>query len=336
MGIQFGNLIKGKEISLRDLKGKKIAVDTFNTLFQFLTMIRDRQTGEPLKDSRGRITSHLSGLFYRTAKFIENGIKPVYVFDGEPPRFKKIVVEQRRAIREEAEKKWKEALDKGEKEKALKAAKMSSRLTTEMIDQSKELLKYMGVPVVQAKTEGEAQCAYMCKNKVVWASASQDWDSILFGSPKLVRNLSVSGKRRVPGRDAYYELRPEIVESEEVFSRLGLKREQLIVVAMLMGTDFNEGIRGMGPKRSMTLVKKEKTLKNVLKIHDIPNAEEIYDLFLNPPGVDVKVESSPVDPEKIRKFLIDEFEFSPERINKAVKNLEKHKPSKHSLGNWIK
>ena len=336
MGIQFGTIIKGKEIELKDLKGKKLAIDAPNTIFQFLATIRDRTTGEPLQDSRGRVTSHLSGLFYRTTKFIEAGIKPVFVFDGPPPKFKMRVAEKRRAIREEVKKKWKEELAKGKIVEALKAAKMSTKITSDVIESSKELLKYMGIPVIQAKTEGEAQCAYMNMKGIVWASASQDWDSILFGSKKLVRNLSTSGRRKIPGKDAYYELKPEIIESKEVFAKLGLKREQLILAAMMMGTDFNEGVRGFGPKRSLELVKKEKTLKNILKIHDIPNAEEIYDLFLNPPGVDTEPKFEPLQPGKIKKFLVDEHEFSPERIDRALEKLSKHKPSKHSLGAWLK
>ncbi len=336
MGIQFGALRKGQEIELKDLKGKKLAIDAPNTIFQFLSTIRDRTTGEPLQDSRGRITSHLSGLFYRTSKFIESGIKPVFVFDGPPPRFKKRVAEQRKAIRDEATKKWKEHLAKGEVDKAIKAAKMSTRITSDVIETSKQLLKLMGIPVVQAKTEGEAQCAYMNKKGVVWATASQDWDSVLFGSKKLVRNLSTSGRRKIPGKEAYYELKPEIVETKEVFSKLGVKREQLIIAAMLMGTDFNEGVKGLGPKRSLELIKKEKTLKNVLKIYDIPDAEEIYDLFLNPPGVDAEIKFEPLEPGKLKKFLVDDYEFSPERIDKAISKLIKLKPSKHSLGSWIK
>lgn len=338
MGVQFGSIIKGREISLEDLSGKTIAVDAFNTLFQFLSIIRDRETGQPLMDSKGRITSHLSGLFYRTAKFIEAGMKPVYVFDGEPPKLKYNTVQERKEIRAKAEKDWKEALSVGDKEGAVKAAKMSSRLTGEMIEQSKKLLEYMGVPWIQAPSEAEAQCAHMCKEKQVWASASQDWDSIIFGSPRLVRNLSVSGRRKVPGKEAYYELKPEIIDSKDFFEKVGMSREQMIIVAMLVGTDFNPGIKGIGPKRAMDLVKKEKTLENVLsKIQwEGPSPQEVYNIFKNPPVKDVKIEPVSMDPEKIKKFLVHEFEFSPERIDKAVENLQKIKPSKNSLSKWIK
>ena len=332
-------MIKGNPIEMEFLSGKKIAIDAFNTIFQFLSIIRDRQTGQPLMDSKGCVTSHLSGLLYRTANFLQAGIKPIYVFDGKPPAFKLAVSKERREIREAAHAKWQAALEAGEaKEEILKAAKMSSRLTSEMLDQSKDLLSYMGVPWVQAPSEGEAQCAMMCRQKIVYASASQDWDSLLFGSTRLVRNLSVSGRRKIPRKENYVEIKPELLEINPVLEQLGLTREQLIVMAMLMGTDFNPGVQGYGPKKALKLVKEEKTLKRILeKIEWIgPPPEEVFELFMNPPSVETSPEFKPPQPQKIIKMMVDEHEFSQERVDKVLKTLEEAQPKSGGLGKWVK
>jgi len=339
MGVQLGTLIKGNPVEMEFLSGKKIAIDAFNTIFQFLSNIRDRQTGQPLMDSKGRVTSHLSGLLYRTSNFLQVGIKPIYVFDGKPPAFKLAVTKARREIREAAHAKWQAALESGaEAEEILKAAKMSSRLTSEMLDQSKELLTYMGVPWVQAPSEGEAQCAMMCRQKIVYASASQDWDSLLFGSTRLIRNLSVSGKRKIPRKENYIEIKPEILELNSVLEQLGLTKEQLIMVAMLMGTDFNPGVRGYGPKKALALVKEEKTLKKILeKVEWVgPPPEEVFDLFMNPPAEETSPEFKSPQKQKLLKLMVDEHEFSEERVQKVLKTLEEVQPKSSGLSKWTK
>lgn len=339
MGVQLGNIIRGTEMELKQLSGKKIAIDAFNTLYQFLSIIRDRETGQPLMDSKGRVTSHLSGLLYRTTKFLEAGIRPVYVFDGKPPKFKFYTREERRDIRAAAHAKWQAALERGApREEILKAAKGATRLTGEMLEQSKQLLDYMGVQWMQAPSEGEAQCAHMCSKKIVWASASQDWDSFLFGSPRLVRNLSVSGKKRLPRTGAYIEVKPEILELENILAELGLTREQLIIVGLLMGTDFNPGVKGYGPKKALALVKKEKTLSKVLEKVDWqgPPAQEVLDFFLKPPVSDKELEKKVLQPEKLRKMMVDEHDFSPGRVEKVIRTLESTRPKSTSLGKWIK
>jgi len=338
MGVQLGGVIKGEAMELGRLSGKKLAVDAFNTLYQFLSIIRDRETGAPLTDSKGRVTSHLSGLLYRTTKFLEAGIKPIYVFDGTPPAFKFATALERRETRAAAHAKWQAAIEEGAPaEEVLKAAKRSVRLTGEMVDSAKRLLDCMGVQWVQAPSEGEAQCAHMCINGTVWASASQDWDSFLFGSPRLIRNLSVSGRKRLPKTGAYIDVNPELLELKNVLSALNLTREQLITVGMLVGTDFNPGVKGYGPKKSIALVQKEKTLENVLAkvAWEGPPAQEIMDFFLHPPVSD-EAEQKLLQPEKLRKMMVDEHEFSAERIEKIVKTLEGLRPKAGSLGKWVK
>lgn len=337
MGVQISKILPKKEIEIVDLTGRKIAVDAFLWLHQFLSIIRQRD-GTPLKDSKGRITSHLSGLFYRSAKLLENNIKLVWVFDGKKPEFKHETIKQRIEIREEAEKKWREALEAGDMESARRAAQMTSRLTGEIIEQSKKLLEYMGIPSIQAPNEGEAQCSYLCQKEMVYAVASQDIDSLLFNSPRLVRNLNVVGKRKVPRQGSYIDVKPEMIELKAVLKELGINREQLIILSMLVGTDFNPGIKGLGPKKSLQLVKKAKTLNKVLEkvewIHDVP-AEEIYEFFLKPDiDKDIKFEFKPIQEDKLLKFLVDEHDFSQERIEKVLNTLKAKK--QETLSSWIK
>jgi flap endonuclease-1 len=341
MGVQLGNIVPVKQVSLEQLTGKKIAIDAYNNLYQYLSIIRDRITGEPLKDRKGRITSHLSGLLYRTTNLIEIGIKPIFVFDGEPPKFKRTVIEAREEAKKEAEKKWKEALKKGEE--AITYAQAASRLTDEMIDDAKKLLTYMGIPWIQAPSEGEAQCAFIVKKGDADLSASQDYDSLLFGSPRLVRNISITGRRKLPRKETYIEIKPEIIELRDVLSSLDITYDQLIIVGILIGTDYNPGgIEKVGPKRSLQLVRENKSLENILeKVEwkfDV-SAKEIFNFFKNPP-VTKKYDIKWKEPnsEKIFEFMVDEHDFSSERVEKVVKKLQESftKGKQTTLGGWLK
>jgi len=343
MGVQIGSIIPKKEIEVKDLVGKKIAIDAFNALYQFLAIVRDKDTGEPLKDSKGRITSHLSGLFYRTVNLIEEGIKPVYVFDGEPPKFKKVTQERREEIKKEAEEKLRLAIEEGRIEDVLKYAQATARLTKELVDDAKKLLELMGIPYVQAPSEGEMQAAYMAKKGDVWASASQDYDSLLVGSPRLIRNLNLTGRRKLPNKEVYVEIKPELIELEEVLKNLGITREQLILIGLLVGTDYNpEGIENIGPKKALKLVKEKKTLENILKEiewkFDV-SAQEIYDFFLNPPVTDnYNLVWKEPNEEGLIKFMVEEHNFSEERIRNAIEKVKQatEKQKQKSLSRWFK
>jgi len=324
MGIQISEIIPKKEVELVDLAGKKIAIDAFNTIFQFLSIIRDRFTGEPLKDSKGRVTSHLSGLMYRTINFVEAGIKPIYVFDGEPPKLKKRTQEEREQIRQEAREKWKEALRKGEA--AMKYAQAASQLTDEMLKDAKKLLELMGIPYLQAPSEGEAQCSFMTKKGDVFATGSQDHDALLFGSPRLVKNLSIAGRKKVPNKEVYIDVKPELIELKEVLESLGLNQKQLVIMGILIGTDYNEGVKGFGPKRSLEIVKEEKTLERVLKKvkwEEKVDPQEVMKLFLEPKVTEkYEFKWKPPEEEKLTKFMVDEHDFSRERVEKAIQKLQ--------------
>ena len=338
MGVKLGGLVSKEEISLEEMAGKKVAIDAYNALYQFLSIIRDRKTGEPLKDSKGRITSHLSGLFYRTANLIENGIKPAYVFDGEPPSFKKNTIEEREKFRKEARKKWERAIEMGEE--AIKYAQAASFLTEEMVESSKKLLKLMGVPFIQAKSEGEAQCAYMCIKGDVDMVGSQDYDSLLFGAPLLVRNLSITGRRKLPGKDVYIEIKPEIVSLEKTLRSLGIDRKKLIALALLIGTDYNSGVEGIGPKKALSLVKDARRPEEVfekVEWNDEVDPKTLMNFFISPP-VKEKYELEWKEPgEKLIDFMVVEHDFSEERVRKVVERIKEKLRSglQSKLTGWI-
>ena len=329
MGVDLRELVSPvkHEITLDDLARKAIALDAYNMLYQFLATIRQRD-GTPLMDAYGRVTSHLNGLFYRTINFVEHGIKPAYVFDGKPPELKTREIEKRTHIRMEAEKKYREALQRGDLEEARVYAQQTGRLTSDMVEDSKKLLEYMGIPWVQAPSEGEAQAAYMASKGDVWASGSQDYDSLLFGTPRLVRNLAITGRRKLPRKNVYVEVKPELIELQKLLKYHGITREQLIVIGILLGTDYApEGVRGVGVKRALKLVKEAENPLKVFEIvkweHDVPPTR-IYELFTNPQVTDnYKLEWKPPDREKIMKLLVDEHNFSPQRVENALNRLEK-------------
>ena len=326
MGVNIRALVPKEAIQvveLKDLAGKVVAFDAYNALYQFLATIRGPD-GRPLMDSRGRVTSHLSGLFYRTVNFIELGIRPVYVFDGKPPALKEAEIKRRMEIREEALIKYEEALKAGRLEEARKYAQQAAKLKDEMVEDAKRLLDLMGVPWVQAPSEGEAQAAHLARRGDADLCASQDYDSLLFGAPALVRNVAISGRRKLPGKDVYVEVKPEVVKLDILLERLGITREQLVDIAILVGTDYNpKGVRGIGPKRAYELIKRYGSLERALP--HIKNAEfpvdpaEIKRLFLEPEVTDeYELVWSEPDVEGVVDFLCGERDFSEERVRKAL------------------
>ncbi len=313
MGVNLKGLLPKRKIQLEELQGKKVAIDAMNTLYQFMAIIRQRD-GEPLKDSKGRVTSHLSGLFYRTINLLEYGMHPIYVFDGEPPKIKQKTIEERKEAKREADKKLKEAKEKGEEKEIRKYAQATVRFTDRMIDESKRLLEYMGLPSVQAPSEGEAQAAYMTMKEDVWATGSQDFDSLLFGAPRLIRNLTISGRRKLPGKDVYKKITPEIITLESSLEKNGITREQLVEIGILVGTDFNEGVKGVGPKTALKKVKNS----------EFENYEDVKKIFLDPKVTDeYTVLFKKPEKNGITEFLCDERDFSYDRVENGIKRMEK-------------
>ncbi len=324
MGVDLGDLFQRKTCTLEDFRDRIIVIDAYNVLHQFLASIRQRD-GTPLKDAEGRITSHLSGLFHRTANLIEAKIRPVYVFDGKPHPLKAKVIEQRTQRRLLAEKEWKDALERGDLTAAKVKAQQTSQVTPEILKQSKELLAALGIPYIQAPSEGEAQASYMVRQNKAYAVGSQDFDCLLFGASRLVQNLTSSDKRKLPGKQAYVDVHPKMIQLDLGLKTLEITYEQLIDIAILLGTDFNEGVKGFGPKKSLQLIKKTGTLEAALdeiKSNLLPTKEEIKSvrtLFLNPETTDdyTLTWSEPDTPEVLR-ILCDQHQFSKDRVQPVL------------------
>jgi flap endonuclease-1 len=243
-------------------------------------------------------------------------------------------------VRAEAKRKWEDALKKGEIEKVKMYAQGAVRLTPEMSQDSKSLLEAMGVPWVQAPSEGEAEAACLAKKGRVWAAGSQDWDSLLFGAPRLVRNLTITGRRKVARKEKYIIVNPELVDLDSVLSQLGINHEQLILTGMLVGTDYNMGgVKGFGPKKALALVKEKRTLEGVLKeiswdFRTPP--EKILDFFANPPACGHEIPKAKFQPEKAREILVERHGFSLERIDSVLQKLDVLRKKKQAgLGSFF-
>ena len=326
MGVDLAGIIPEQIISLDDLSKKTLAVDAYNTLFQFLAIIR-QPDGTPLKDQRGRITSHLSGLLYRTANLAAKGIKLAFVFDGKPPELKEQEIRRRRKVKEEAVVRYERALKEGKMEEARTYAQATSRLKDDMIDDAKKLLDALGVAWIQAPSEGEAQASFMASRGDVWAVASQDHDSLLFGAPRMVKNIAITGRRKLPRRNAYVEIEPAVIELAKVLGELSLTREQLVDVGILIGTDFDpDGVKGIGPKTALKLIREHGNLEKVMasnpEITIYPAPERIRQIFLQPDvASDYSLKWSKPDEGKVVSFLCGERDFSEDRVRKAVSRM---------------
>jgi len=336
MGSDIGEILNKEQVDLDHFSGRKIAIDAFNTIYQFITTIR-QPDGTPLKDSEGRITSHLSGLLYRNANLIENGIRPIYVFDGKPPSFKAREIKERTERKLEAEEKWAVAVERGEDAK--KYAMMAARIDEYIVESSKKLLSLLGIPYIDAPSEGEAQASFMTSRGDADFTGSQDYDSLLFGSPFLARNLTITGKRKLPGRNVYIDVKPEVIALEENLRALGITREQLVDIAILVGTDYNDGIKGIGAKRALKYIRTYGDIFKTLRAlkAEIENLEEIREFFLNPPvAEEYEIHFREPEIEDVVEFLCEEHDFSRDRVEKAVEKIRANiSASQSTLDRWF-
>lgn len=343
MGVNLKALTPRETISFDVLKNRICVVDGYNILYQFLTTIR-QSDGTPLKDSSGRITSHLIGLFNRTTKLMQSGTKLAFVFDGIPPDLKHRELTRRKEAKIAAKEKYEKAREEEDVAAMKKYSQRTARLTKEMVGEAKTVLDYLGIPWVQAPSEGEAQMSYMVKEGDAWAGVSQDYDSLLYGCPRLVQNLSIAGRRKMPGSPRYINVQPELITLKDVLKELEVTREQLLALAMLVGMDYNPGgIRGLGPKKGLKLVKEYgENVKALFKavefdeksevawkeiwecVHEMP-VEKNYDL-----------KWGPIDADGLFSFLVDEREFSADRVNRALEalNATKAQRAQKSLGDF--
>ena len=340
MALDLKPLVLRERTNLESFASKVIAIDAYNAIYQFLAIIRGPD-GMPLNDSRGRITSHISGLFYRNINFLSLGIKPVYVFDGRPPSLKSAEIERRKQIKKDATVKYEKALTEGKYEEAKKFAQQTSVLRDDMVEDSKHLLTLFGIPFIQAPSEGEATAAHLTITGQAYASASQDFDSLLFGAKKLVRNFTNSGRRKLPNRNTTIEIEPEIIDLSKTLSELGISREQLVDVGILIGTDFNpNGFERIGPKTALKAIKEHGKLELVPQIQEKLEEidyKQIRQIFLEPKVASVsKIEFGEIDFGGITNYLSSERSFSLDRVETSLNRLKKAKERKsHTLEQWF-
>jgi len=343
MGVNLSKLVEKEEITLDYLKNKKVGIDSYNMLYQFLASIRG-QDGLPLADSHGNITSHITGLFYRTLNLLEKGVKPTYVFDGIPSELKKETLRKRREVRTDAEQKASEALQAGKMEDAKKYGSRALKLTKDMVDEAKEFLRLLGVPIVEAPQEGEAQASVMVSKGQLDGVVSQDFDALLFGAPHLYRHIGFSGKRKVAGKNFYTEIKPEHLELEKILGQLKIDRQKLIWLGILVGTDFNEKFPKIGPKTAIKLVQEFNSFEEIIeKTSHVPDFDykEIEEIFMNPVSVDVpdkQLEPTNPDKEKLLEFLVEKHDFSSERVENTLNKYLKQKEEKEKqkgLSDWF-
>lgn len=344
MGVNFKDITVRKEISIPELKGKKLVVDGNNILYQFLSTIR-QPDGTPLMDSNGNITSHLNGLFHRTTKLMQYGIKLVFVFDGKPPELKRAESQRRAGVKEQAQKQYDKAKQEGDTDSMKKYGMRTSRLTREMIGEAVKLLDALGIPVVMAPSEGEAQAAYMVKNGDVYAEISQDYDCLLFGVPRMVQNLTISERKKKKDKLSYETVKPCLLETEKNLEHIGISQDQLIALGMLVGTDYNiGGIKGIGPKKALALVKQHGDNLDALfreagwdENFDY-SWKDVFSLFKEMPVTkDYSLEWRPVDGEKVMSMLCDEHDFSRKRVEDTLERLgsSQSQLSQKGLGDFI-
>ena len=341
MGLDLKQLCVRDRTNLESFTSKIVAIDAYNAIYQFLSIIRGPD-GLPLTDYNGKITSHISGLFYRNINFLSLGIKPVYVFDGRPPSLKSAEIQRRKQVKKDATIKYEKAISEGNYVEAKKFAQQTSVLRDDMVDESKKLLDLFGIPWIQAPSEGEATAAQMTISGQAYASASQDFDSLLFGAKKLVRNFTNSGKRKLPNRNTTIEIEPEIIQLDKTLSSLGVTREQLVDIGILIGTDFNpDGFERIGPKTALKMIKDNGSLENVPQIQEKLEEidyKQIRDIFLNPQVADVsEIKFGNVDYSGVVNYLTKERSFSLDRVDTSLNRLKKALEKKsHNLEQWFK
>ncbi|XP_050355925.1 flap endonuclease 1 [Nymphalis io] len=312
-----------KEMEIKNYFGRKVAIDASMSLYQFLIAVRSE--GAQLTSVDGETTSHLMGTFYRTIRLVENGIKPVYVFDGKPPEMKSHQLNKRAERREEAEKELQKATEAGDSASIEKFNRRLVKVTKQHGEEARQLLKLMGVPVVEAPCEAEAQCAALVKAGKVYAVATEDMDALTFGSDVLLRHLTFSEARKMPVQEFHLN---------QVLDGLELNHTEFIDLCILLGCDYCGSIRGIGPKRAIELIKQHRSIEQVL--HNIDtnkypppenwNFEDARRLFLNPEvteGKDIELKWSDPDEDGLVKFLCGDKQFNEDRVRNGAKKLIK-------------
>ncbi len=318
MGCNLRDLAPARPIDLSDLSGQRVAVDVFLNAYQFITSMTG-EDGKPLS-YKGKPVSHLMGFLDRASIMVSEGIDPVFIFDGKPHNLKRETLDGRKERKVEAVEKWEAAVREGDMAAAKKLGPQTAEYNREMVAETKRLFDCMGLTWLEAPMEAEGASAVRCKRGEVGAVASQDWDTLLYGSPVMVRNLTAHGTRKF-GR----VMQAERIVLSEMLGELGITHEQLVDLGIMIGTDFHPGFKGIGPKTGLKLIREHGNLEAVAEVkgHEVPeNISEIRSLFLeHPVGPDPLPESTKAVEEDMRGFLQDEMGFSEQRMRRALDRL---------------
>jgi flap endonuclease-1 len=333
-------ILKREQTSLSALKGMSFAIDASIEIHQFLALVRKRD-GSLFTDSQGRVTSHLIGLLTRTSRLIADfDIKPVFVFDGKPNPLKIRTIEMRREARKKAEVEYVEAVSKKDYAKAWSKAVMTGRVTGSVLDDSKHLLALMGIPWLEALEDAEAQASYMAARGDVWAVGSKDYDCLLYGAPILARYLTLTGREWLPAQRRSRPLIPELIKLSENLTMLGITREQLVDLAILVGTDFNQGVKGIGPKKALKLVHDYGSIDQMpeeIRSKLTGDLNSVRQVFLKPRVLEKYIlKRSPPDRDGLVKFLSEERGFNKERVERLIGRLDRRSEKTDAgLENWL-
>ena len=296
-----------REVAFEEIEGSVVAVDAHNWLYRYLTTTVKWTSEETYTTDDGVEVANLIGVVQGLPKFFEHDLTPVMVFDGAVTDLKADEVADRRAKREQAEERRAAAAERGDAIEAARLEARTQRLTDTIQETTRELFRLLDVPIVEAPAEGEAQCAHMAASGTVDHAGSEDYDTLLFGAPTTLRQLTSKGN-------------PELMALAATLEELGVDRQGLVDIAMLCGTDFNEGVHGVGPKTAVKAVREHGDLWGVLEARDaeIPHAAEIRELFMNPPATDVDVDTA-VNPdvEAARAYVVDEWGVSPDEVERG-------------------
>lgn len=329
-----------KEQKFESYFGRKIAIDASMSIYQFLIVV-GRTGTEMLTNEAGEVTSHLQGMFSRTIRLLEAGLKPVYVFDGKPPDLKKQELAKRYSKRADATDDLNKAIETGNQEDIEKFSKRTVKVTKQHNDDCKKLLKLMGVPVIEAPSEAEAQCAALCKSDKVYAVASEDMDSLTFGAPRFLRHLMDPSSRKIPVME---------FDVSKVLEELNLTMDQFIDLCILSGCDYCDSIRGIGGQTALKLIRQHGSIENILENinkerYQIPDDwpyQEARRLFKEPSVLSdeeqLEIKWTAPDEEGLNNFLVNENGFNSDRVTKAVEKIKaaKNKSSQGRLESFFK
>jgi flap endonuclease-1 len=340
MGVMLTPILKRHQTSLKALKGTSFAIDASIEIHQFLALVRKRD-GTLFTDSQGRVTSHLIGLLSRTSRLIADfRMRPVFVFDGSPNPLKHRTIAARREVRKKAEVEYARAISQKDFSKAWSKAVMTGRVTGSVLEDAKKLLTLMGIPWLEALEDAEAQASFMAAKGDVQAVGSKDYDCLLYGAPILARYLTLTGREWLPTQKRSRPLIPELIRLAENLQILGITREQLVDLAILVGTDFNEGVKGIGPKKALKLVRDCDSIERMpeeIRSKLPNNINVVRQVFLKPKvHENYSLKRAAPEREGLIEFLSKERGFNQQRVERLSERLTKmNDHSDSGLENWL-